>query len=227
MSAVTKKDQPPKRARLDRDLIVEAGLELSGTPGVTTISVRDLGTRLGADPTAIYRHFQSKDALMGALLDELNGRAAGSVQTPPELWDERLRELSLATLDLFTRHPAIGAEAMTLTTHGPGELAAIELMLDAFQRCGLDGEELVRHYALLASHVLSSAAGIARGRSLNSAVGEPSPWFEGPILADARRYPLIHAFNAQLSNLEDHELFSLGVEYIIQSAERAAARDSP
>jgi AcrR family transcriptional regulator len=223
MSAVTKKDQPPKRARLDRDLIVEAGLELSGAPGITTISVRDLGSRLGADPTAIYRHFQSKDALMGALLDELNGRAAESVRTPVEKWDERLRELSLATLDLFTRHPAIGAEAMTLTTHGPGELAAIELMLDAFQRCGLDGEELVRHYALLAAHVLSLAAGIARARAENTSDDDGDSWLDTPLLADPRRFPLIAQHSLLLSELQDRDLFLRGVDLIIDSARRTAA----
>ena len=213
------------RARLDRDSIIAAGLELAAS-GTSSISVRELGTHLGADPTAIYRHFRSKEHLMQALLDELTSRSLSAVTADAADWRERLRQLAASTLALYAEHPAIGAEAIVLTTHGPGELEAIELMLEAFSRAGLTGDEVVRHYALLASHVLSSAAGIARGRSLNSAVGEPSPWFEGPILADARRYPLIHAFNAQLSNLEDHELFSLGVEHIIQSAERAAARDS-
>ncbi|MGO7983624.1 hypothetical protein ACC691_37915, partial [Rhizobium johnstonii] len=70
-----------------------------------------------------------------------------------------------ATLAQYIAYPAVGAEAIVLTTHGPGELDAIEFMLQAFAEAGLSGDDLVRHYALLASHVLSSAAGIARGRS--------------------------------------------------------------
>ncbi len=223
MSTVTKKDRPAKRTRLDRALIVDAGLELAGTPGVTSISVRDLGSRLGADPTAIYRHFQSKDALMGALLDELNGRAVQTVTSPAERWDDRLRELAIATLDLFMRHPAIGAEAMTLTTHGPGELAAIELMLDGFQRCGLDGDELVRHYALLASHVLSLAAGISRARAEHWTDDEGDPWVDAPLLADPRTFPLIAQHSVLLSELRDRDLFLSGVELVIDSAKRAAS----
>lgn len=226
MSAVTKKDRPAKRARLDRALIVDAGLELAGTPGVTSISVRDLGARLGADPTAIYRHFQSKDALMGALLDELNSRGVESVTSPAERWDDRLRELAIASLDLFMRHPAIGAEAMTLTTHGPGELAAIELMLDAFQRCGLDGEELVRHYALLASHVLALAAGIARARAEHPNDDEGDPWVDTPLLADPRKFPLIAQHSLLLTELQDRDLFLSGVELVIDSARRTAAHQN-
>jgi hypothetical protein len=46
--------------------------------------------------------------------------------------------LTARTIDWFVRYPAIGVEAVVLTTHGPGELGAIELMLDAFTEAGLD-----------------------------------------------------------------------------------------
>ena len=211
------------KTKLDRDSIIAAGLELSAQPGVLSISVRELGARLGADPTAIYRHFRSKEHLMEALLDEIIVRSVRAVTAEPGEWRERLRQLAASTLDLFTQHPAVGVEAMVLTTHGPGELDAVELMLDAFSRAGLVDDDLVRHYALLASHVLSSAAGIARARG--ERVGSPadrSPWIEGPMLADPRTHPMIAAVSARLAELEDRELFMLGVDAVIESAERTA-----
>ncbi|MEF3402319.1 TetR/AcrR family transcriptional regulator [Agromyces sp. CCNWLW203] len=214
------------RARLDRESIVAAGLELAATSATPTISVRELGTQLGADPTAIYRHFRSKEQLMEALLDELTLRAIASIDAEKLDWRERLRQLARATLTFYSAHPAVGAEAIVLTTHGPGELEAIEIMLESFAEAGLEGDDVVRHYALLASHVLSSAAGIARGRAERGDGPEPGPWFDGPILADPRRFPLITAFNSELADLKDEDLFALGVEAVIQSAELTVARNA-
>ena len=215
-----------RKARLDRESIIAAGLELAGSLGVASISVRELGTHLGADPTAIYRHFRNKEHLMQALLDELTARSVAAVTADPADWRERLRQLAAATLAFYVEYPAVGAEAIVLTTHGSGELDAIELMLEAFSRAGLTGDDIVRHYALFASHVLSSAAGSARARGERGREAGAGPWFEGPILADPRRYPLINTFNAQLTDLQDQELFTLGVEAVIESAERGASRAS-
>lgn len=212
-----------RRARLDAQTIVDAGLELAGT-GVPAISVRELGVHLGADPTAIYRHFRSKDALMSALLDEIDLRAAAEVTAPREQWQVRLRELAASTLKWYIDYPAIGAEATVLTTHGDGELTAVEFMLDAFTVAGLRDGDLVRHYALMASHILSGASGIARARSTADADATSSPWFEGPLLADPRKYPLVAQNVVALAELEDRDLFMAGVETIIESAERIGAR---
>ena len=210
--------------RLDRATIVAAGLELAAAPGTASLSIRDLGAKLGTDPTAIYRHFRSKDDLMAALLDELTVRSLEAVTADPEDWRARLHQLAGATLALFARYPAVGQEAIVLTTHGPGELDAIEFMLDAFTRAGLSGDDLVQHYALMATHVLSTAAGVARTRAerADTAADAASPWFEGPLLVDPRTHPHIAAMSAQLLDLEDRELFALGVEAVIRSAERAA-----
>ncbi len=209
--------------RLDRETIIAAGLELASERATTSLSIRELGAKLGTDPTAIYRHFRSKDDLMGALLDELTARALLAVTASPEDWQDRLRQFADETLTLFSQYPAVGQEAVVLTTHGPGELDAIEFMLDAFTRAGLSGDDVVRHYALLASHVLSSAAGVARARAERDLPPDtPSPWFEGPLLVDPRTHPLIAATSAKLLDLEDRELFALGVEAVIHSADQVA-----
>ena len=212
------------KARLDREAIVAAGLTLAAQPGVGSVSVRDLGAQLGADPTAIYRHFRGKDDLMRSLLDEVIGMSLQRVDAEPDDWRGRLTQLAMATLELFATYPAIGVEATVLTTGGPHELDVIEFMLDAFSRAGLEGDDLVNHYALMASHSLSSAAGIARSRSERGIdASEPSPWIESPLLVDPAQHPLISSLGPRLRALDDRDLFMLGVRSVLDSAERTAA----
>src|SRR6185312_12110811 len=82
------------RVRLDRETIITAGLNLAAVPGCSTISVRELGHSLDADPTAIYRHFRNKEHLMRELLDELIERSVVAVTADPEDWRQRLLQLA-------------------------------------------------------------------------------------------------------------------------------------
>ena len=215
-----------KKPRLDRRTIVAGALELAEMPGVATISFRELGAHLGVDPTAMYRHFRSKDELNAALLEELTERALTRVTAAPDDWRERLRQLAQATLTEFERCPAIGVEAMSITTHGAAERRAIELMLDAFSRAGLAGEDLVRHYALLALHSLAGGANMARARiERGSGPDVADTWLDRPILADPREFPLLASHSGELAALRDRDLYAAGIELIIESAERSAQAD--
>ena len=90
-----------EKTRLDRETIIEAGLRIAAKPGTTTVTVRELGTMLGTDPTAIYRHFRNKESLMQALLDHLLAIGLDSVTAPREQWRERVLQLANSTLDAF------------------------------------------------------------------------------------------------------------------------------
>jgi AcrR family transcriptional regulator len=221
--ASERKRSAAKKPRLDRQTIVAAALDLAAYPGVSAISFRELGAHLGVDPTAMYRHFRSKDELNAALVEALTDRALAHVTAVPDEWRERLRQLAQATLTEFERYPAIGVEAFGITTHGPAERRAIEFMLDAFARAGLEGETLVRHYALLAMHSLAGGSNMARARiERGDEPDSPDTWLDRPILADPRESPLVAAHSAELAALLDRELFTAGVELVIESAERAA-----
>ncbi|MEN2739203.1 TetR/AcrR family transcriptional regulator C-terminal domain-containing protein [Microbacterium sp. X-17] len=213
--------------RLDRATIVRAGLEIASSPRTTTISIRALGTALGVDPTAVYRHFRGKDDLMKALLDEVQAVALTQLSDADGDWRDRLRALSRATLDTFVQYPAIALEATVLTTNGPAELATIEYILAAFAEAGLSGSDLVRHYALFASFVLSEAAGIARGRTAPSATSDDTrvtnAWFEGPLLVDPLTHSHIASVAAELRDLRDEDIYRMGVDAILDSATRTAA----
>ncbi|WP_242616460.1 TetR/AcrR family transcriptional regulator C-terminal domain-containing protein [Microterricola gilva] len=161
---------------------------------------------------------------MQSLLDRLFLETLSELTTPPADWKGRLLQIAASTLDLFTRYPAIGVEAIVISTNGPSELEIVEIMLDAFSRAGLSDHEVVRHYALYSEHLLSSAAGIARARASNTDDSDDSvPWIDSPLLVDPERHPRIASLSPQLRALDSRDLFRLGAESIIESAERLGA----
>lgn len=215
------------KPRLDAETIIAAGLEIASRPGATAVTVRELGVLLGADPTAVYRHFRSKESLMKALLERLFAMSLERVTAPREQWRSRLTQLASATLDLFTEYPAIGVDAIVLSTEGPAELEIIELILDALSVAGLEGEDIVRHYAAQSAYVLSYAAGIARGLSVSDrdASGEyRTTWLGRSLPVTAASHPNINALREQLLALHDRETYFLGVDSLLDAAEAAGAR---
>lgn len=213
------------RPKLTPESIVAAGLEVAAASNSGVFSAKELGQKLGADPTSIYRHFKNKAHLLEMMLDELHVRCAASVTAPPEDWRDRLRQLANTTLDEFCAHPAISMELTTLTTHGPGEADAVELVLDAFTHAGLSSAEIVRHYALYSLHVLSSASAIARRRSAEHesdlAEGRDAfrAWFDVPHSLNPWKHPRTVELSSQIMKLDERDLFQRGVEAVIQSAE--------
>src|SRR5215469_13835200 len=67
----TTKARRRPRGSLTPDMIITESLRLLDTEGSDGFSLPKLGRALGADPTAVYRHFASKDDLVLAIADRL------------------------------------------------------------------------------------------------------------------------------------------------------------
>ena len=63
----------PTGKREVTDALIEAATELFAEHGPGAVSVRDIATRAGVNHGLVHRHFGSKDALVGAVLDRLVG----------------------------------------------------------------------------------------------------------------------------------------------------------
>jgi AcrR family transcriptional regulator len=214
--------RPRKRGQLDREVILDAATRLSA--GGEQITFRALGAALGSDPTAVYRHFRDKDELVRAVFDRLQVRVVESIDRAGS-WREQLVEAAVLTWRISEEHPSVGIEARAMITGGPGELGAVELLLEMFQQAGLDRSEAVRFYAVFASYVLSVASSVAAPRlNGNRHASMEGTWIGdvGPV--DPSRYPAVAAARAELAALRDPEVFMLGVEVILDAAEAAANR---
>lgn len=211
------------RPSLDRALIVETALRVAERPDVDTLTFRRLGTELGADHTAVYRHFADRDELMQAIIDRLLADITAGID-PAAPWDERLRESGMATLAAARRYPSVGIELALHTTGGQGERASIELELVAWRESGLHDADTVRFYAIFSSYVLSAAAAVA-GHVVQAERHEVTDqsWVGALDDIDPGATPVMAELRAPLVALEVDRTYSDGVDLIIDAA-RSAVR---
>ena len=71
--------------------VVSRALDILGEVGLPDLTMRRLGAELGVQPSAIYHHFASKQALLGAVADEIVGRGPAAPDDEGAPWHERVR----------------------------------------------------------------------------------------------------------------------------------------
>lgn len=209
-------------SRLDLDAIVAAGLAIASRPGTHAVTVRELGTQLGADPTAIYRHVRNKDGLVQVLLDRIVGIATERVTTTPDDWREFLRQSAEQMIAVYVEYPAIGAEAVRLSSDGVNELRVVDNVLSAFAHAGLDEAQRVRFYGMWSVTVVSFCAGLARERVDSGNGPEPQPWLDRSIESRTGEYPEVDRTRDRLRGVTDVGAFLETLELLLDAAEREA-----
>jgi AcrR family transcriptional regulator len=90
-------------ARLDRQTIVDAALELADDVGLEAVSLRNIAELLRVTPMALYRHVENKDALLDAMADELYAELDPKASTGD--WWAGLAGIARKTRALLLAHP--------------------------------------------------------------------------------------------------------------------------
>lgn len=201
--------------RLDAGIILDTGLELARRGD--SVTLRQIGAALGANPTALYRYFQNKDDFLRALLDRLMRLVLEEMRATPAEWRAYLQEFAERTVDTFVRYPAIATEATRIGTNGPAEIATMETILTAFRAAGLVGKELVDHYGAYSGFVLAFTTSAAH-------LGSDGSWTPSTPGTTAADHPLVSENWPSLSRLTGSDIRRLSIDTILDSAERAAAR---
>jgi len=93
-----------------QEQIIEAALDLIGTEGVYALSIAGIAERVGIVPSALYRHFKSKDDVLDAVLELIKARLLANVtqvrkETPNAL--PRLKSLLMRQVRMINENRAI------------------------------------------------------------------------------------------------------------------------
>lgn len=145
-----------ERSGLSVGKIVHAGIQLADAEGLEGVSVRKLAQQLGTSTMATYRHVDSREDIITAMVDVAFGpppRAA--ILSGP--WADGIRRWAHALHTRYDAHPWLLHAPMQGMPVGPNRLRWMEAILHVLARAGLDLQDQLDAALLIDGHVRSIA----------------------------------------------------------------------
>ena len=146
---------------LSTERILTTALSLAEETGsLEKLSLRQIGKALGADPTAIYRYFRSKEELVHAIAYRIYSEMLPTDEQLSGDWRSQLTEIANNVRRIYLTFPAIGLEVTEITKdEGRPADQLIEAIYAALLLSDLPDSEIPAHTEIF----LSLAIGIALG----------------------------------------------------------------
>ncbi len=214
-----------RRGTLTREMIVSESLRLLDSGGIAGFSLPKLGRALGTDPTAVYRHFASKDDLVLAIADRLIEESSAGLE-PSDCWVDTLTESARRLRGTYLAHPAAASLSACRTTQGPAEMRIVNIIIGAVLQAGFEAVEAAKVYRAIGDFALYWAGSEAAFLALDERAQKKDmeAWTSAYLTADRADYPHIWQVRMQLPDVDDDEIFESILSFIIGGLARHAPR---
>ncbi len=232
MTAPAAGRRPPRPARpglqrgsLTPERIVDESLGLLDKQGVAGFSLPKLGRALGADPTAVYRHFASKDDLVLAIADRLLEEAFAGLE-PRACWVDTVTEGARRLRATYAAHPAAASLSACRTTQRPAEMRSVNIFIGAIREAGFEGAEAARVYRALGDFALAWAGLDAAFLALDERqqATDRAAWTRAYLAVNRAEFPHIWQVRLELPDVTDDEIFDTILSLVVGGLTRRAPR---
>jgi AcrR family transcriptional regulator len=212
-------------------------MEIVNVAGVGGLSMRALGARLGVDPTAVYRHFRTKNELLETLADivlrgeppqvdpagEAGETSAARAAAGPDGGDARADiRASLGQLrQSLLRHPTLAPLVLRRPPGGQAGWDRTDHVVGVLRRAGMAERDAAAAYQTLFFFTLGHALTEARHTATAVAKHGPdaAPARLPPIDPPPDRYPDLAAVAAHLRTSMEAQ-FARGLDLILATLSR-------
>ena len=219
-----------RASSLSRESIVEAALDLMARQGAGALTLRRLGSELGVDATAFYRHFRDKDSLVLAVGDHVTDWVLERVEAQrddADDWRDTLRLVARTSWQAARLFPAAAALTFARTTGEVAERRMVELLLATVEPLGLDPATTVRVYRMFGDVILAITQSNALLQSLEPTLQEKnaSAWSRIYAAQQGDAFPVTRRHVSELLSVRDEDIFEFTIENLIRGVEALLARD--
>jgi AcrR family transcriptional regulator len=213
---------PGSRAPLSRERVLAAAVSLVDEAGLGSLTMRELGQRLGVEAMSLYNHVANKDDILDGMVDLV----VGEIDLPSDTadWKEAMRRRATSAQAVFTRHPWASGLVDSRQSSGPARLRYFDWVVGTLRRAGFSLEMSARVFSILDSYVY----GFGRQQLNLSAGSDMSPEemaeaFSHAIPADEYPYLREMVDYAITSVHDDDADFEFGLSLILDGLERLLA----
>ncbi len=201
----------PERLPLTRDRILRAAIDLVDRFGLDALTMRRLGSELGFEAMALYKHVANKDEILDGMVELV----VSGIVIPDEGsdWRDAMRLRALSAREVFGRHSwAIGL-LESRGFQGPGSMRYLDAILGHLTSSGFSIENAVHAFWLIDCYVYGH---VVQETSIESKGSDESTDTAPPVdLASA--FPNLAAMYEHAAKFEytfDGE-FDFGLELIL------------
>jgi AcrR family transcriptional regulator len=214
-----------RRGSLTPAMIVTESLRLLDTEGTDGFSLPKLGRALGADPTAVYRHFASKDDLVLAIADRLIEEAMSGL-IDQACWLDTVEQIIRRQRAVYLRHPAAATLACYRTTQRPAEMRTVNILIGAVLLAGFEGHRAAVVYRAVGDFALASAGAEAALLALDADLqkADSSAWTRASLAVDRAEYPHIWQIRDELAGVPEDEIFETVLSAFVDGLRLQAPR---
>lgn len=225
----TEELEEPKRSRLrkgtlTKERIVDESLIILDRDGFAKFTMVRLGRALGADQTAVYRHFASKDELSLAIAERLYEEAFDGLSESND-WAATVRDAVMRIRRTFLRHPAAAALISARITNQRAEMTAANIVIGAFLSAGFSASDSALFYRVVVDFALLWNGGEADFMTLpaDTRAAEEDQWVRTYRGVSPKEFPHIDSVKDELFEISVDDVFGVALDMLIESLERRAA----
>ncbi|WP_101790741.1 TetR/AcrR family transcriptional regulator [Nonomuraea indica] len=207
-SVWTRPRKEREQPALSRGRIVTEAVRLLDADGIDALSMRSLGTRLGAGATSLYRHVASKDELIELAVDEVFGELEVPAEAGPDDWRAALAATAGSLRAMVLRHPWFASVVgqVGLAFLGPNMMRMSDRVLGILGAAGFDVTEADRAMKALVAYVLGMATSEAAWLNVLAQSGQDEGELLRALMPAAeqavRDHPHLRAFYAAVPRQE-------------------------
>ena len=147
------------RVPLSRGRVLRAALDLADVAGIESLTMRNLGQKLGVEAMSLYNHVASKDDILDGIVDLVFGEIA----LPPDRagWKVAARQRAISAREALLRHPWATSLMHSRANPGPASLRHHDSVLGTLRNSGFT--------VVMAAHAISVIDGYVYGFALQQA----------------------------------------------------------